>query len=554
MADYPLNCTWEEVEHSALNPNVFIKMSVYQDPDIGEITISDKSGSEIYALLQENPNTQLVFVDLDGRQCLMTAAPSTPTSEIKFSVLVADTLYIYRIPGGVRRVYTDTVNISGGEGAFVVNFTLTAADQTYSDIMSAAADGKVVIGRYSSNTYYFTGDPDGDEAIFVRLHLNANTQVLQQITLAVDESVSITARQLYVKPSGGIPSTDLNPTVLAGFVPKSAQADASLMTNMSLIPVGIDSNDALQAASGFVITLSQSGQTVLADLTPAIIYTILATIPTMPFTLIDLSGRRCGLVAPPVTDGGTASFATYDASNDAIVIYTIAGNSTVTSRTVSMGGGGSVTAAAVVDAIEDMTAIQKGDARDGLDAAQTPMIVEFSEQGGIYSASESLADIEAALAAGRIVSGFNEAGADCRVIGQDVGEVQFAAIDDSNGGSSLTVRVYTVYQNSVGYATEVFQWASRSVNVSGTTPSITADDNTIYNCGTLTSLTIVDASKSISFTVDFTSGSTPTAIAVPSGYKAPGGDLTAEANKTYELNVRNGKAVLSAFEAVSASA
>jgi hypothetical protein len=86
--------------------------------------------------------------------------------------------------------------------------------------------------------------------------------------------------------------------------------------------------------------------------------------------------------------------------------------------------------------------------------------------------------------------------------------------------------------------------------VSGTTVSITASDNVEYTCGELTSLTIA-ASSTISFVVDFTSGSTPTALYVPSGFKAPGGDLTPQADVDYELNVRNGKCVLTPFEAVS---
>lgn len=91
-------------------------------------------------------------------------------------------------------------------------------------------------------------------------------------------------------------------------------------------------------------------------------------------------------------------------------------------------------------------------------------------------------------------------------------------------------------------------------SASGATASITAEDNAIYTYGELTSLTITDSAQNISFCVDFTSGSTATVLTVPSGYKAPGGDLTPEAGKTYELNVRNGKAVLTAFEAVSSGA
>lgn len=92
------------------------------------------------------------------------------------------------------------------------------------------------------------------------------------------------------------------------------------------------------------------------------------------------------------------------------------------------------------------------------------------------------------------------------------------------------------------------------VTVSGSAAyTCNAGDNRIYKCEEIPALTIVDSAQNISFTVDFTSGSTATVLTVPSGYKAPGGDLTPEAGKAYELNVRNGKAVLTAFEAVSTS-
>ena len=54
------------------------------------------------------------------------------------------------------------------------------------------------------------------------------------------------------------------------------------------------------------------------------------------------------------------------------------------------------------------------------------------------------------------------------------------------------------------------------VTVSGATPSITLDNYTVYNAGTLTSLTINAPSSNIPtdylVQIDFTSGSTPTVI------------------------------------------
>lgn len=91
------------------------------------------------------------------------------------------------------------------------------------------------------------------------------------------------------------------------------------------------------------------------------------------------------------------------------------------------------------------------------------------------------------------------------------------------------------------------------VTVAETSYTCAAQDNRIYSCGELSSLTITDSGQNISFTVVFTSGATATTLTVPSGYMASG-DLTPAANKTYELNVFNGRAVLGAFEAVSTSA
>ena len=132
--------------------------------------------------------------------------------------------------------------------------------------------------------------------------------------------------------------------------------------------------------------------------------------------------------------------------------------------------------------------------------------------------------------------------------------ITLAGVYPSSGRALL--RLFAITSSGVGVSEYPIGDAFKptDVQVSGSTPTITAEDNHVYSCGEITSLTITDSAQNISFKVDFTSGSTATVINAPSGYKAPGGDLTAEANKEYELDVRNGKAVLTAFEAVSAGA
>ena len=84
--------------------------------------------------------------------------------------------------------------------------------------------------------------------------------------------------------------------------------------------------------------------------------------------------------------------------------------------------------------------------------------------------------------------------------------------------------------------------------VSGTTAEFAASANTIYKCGELTALTITSLPESGSFTVIFTSGSTPTTFTEPSGMVMQD-DFSVEANRRYEINVSDGYAVVGSWEA-----
>lgn len=81
-----------------------------------------------------------------------------------------------------------------------------------------------------------------------------------------------------------------------------------------------------------------------------------------------------------------------------------------------------------------------------------------------------------------------------------------------------------------------------TVNVTGTTPTITPAANTTYNCGELTSLTISNPPANGAYSIVFTSGATPTDLSVDPAIKMPDG-FSVEANKRYEINVLNRWAV-----------
>lgn len=92
--------------------------------------------------------------------------------------------------------------------------------------------------------------------------------------------------------------------------------------------------------------------------------------------------------------------------------------------------------------------------------------------------------------------------------------------------------------------------ATVAETVSGTTPSIEPVDHVRYNCGTLTSLTISNPPSVGSYSIVFTSGSTPTVTTFPATILGLE-DFAAEANTLYEINVLDNRAVVGSW-AVSA--
>ena len=99
-----------------------------------------------------------------------------------------------------------------------------------------------------------------------------------------------------------------------------------------------------------------------------------------------------------------------------------------------------------------------------------------------------------------------------------------------NVGDSTTVELH---QDKLGQGGE-------TVNVSGTTPTITAETNTRYICGEVLSLSFTPCATGIC-DVRFTSGSTATVLTLPNTVKMPEWwDGTCEPNTVYEINILDG--------------
>lgn len=92
-------------------------------------------------------------------------------------------------------------------------------------------------------------------------------------------------------------------------------------------------------------------------------------------------------------------------------------------------------------------------------------------------------------------------------------------------------------QTALNYYTEV----------SGTTPSITAEDGKLYVCGTLESLSFTPPAKGMTGVV-FTCGTTPTVLTLPNTVTMPEDwDGTLVGGLTYELNFLDQRGVYQAW-------
>lgn len=83
--------------------------------------------------------------------------------------------------------------------------------------------------------------------------------------------------------------------------------------------------------------------------------------------------------------------------------------------------------------------------------------------------------------------------------------------------------------------------AATVVSVSGTTPTIEPQANTIYNCGEVTSLTISNPPATGKYSIVFFSGVTPTATV---GIK----NFVTEANKRYKITVEDNCATYDSWD------
>lgn len=230
-------------------------------------------------------------------------------------------------------------------------------------------------------------------------------------------------------------------------------------------------------------------------------------------------------------DRFTAQFdATVNGDAYRCTVWIISGTGIASSETLS------ITPESVAAAIGDMTEAQTAQVLYDIGGTKV-FIVTFTYSNTIWNTDKTLQQVYAAFQANYLVLFVYSTA------------IAIARIEDD--GFTTVYRGQTVYNSSGGLAYNVDMQMINGIgnnviftvldgtikqNVSGSTPTITAAANTVYNCGELTSLTVDSFPESGKFWIWFTSGATPTTTVGIANF-------VAEANKKYRIFVEDGYAV-----------
>ncbi len=186
------------------------------------------------------------------------------------------------------------------------------------------------------------------------------------------------------------------------------------------------------------------------------------------------------------------------------------------------GSGGGVTPASVLAATESMSEQQAEAMRDAIGA------VSADEIGNVFTIKGSVATV-----------------AQLPASGNSVGDVYYVEAVQAGYVWITSTSYPDGYWEELGEPIDLsaYQLKPTEVNETGSAVSITPANNTIYKCGTLTSLTITNPPETGAYSIVFTSGSTATTTTIPAtilGLES----FAPEPNTIYEINVLDNRAVV----------
>lgn len=217
----------------------------------------------------------------------------------------------------------------------------------------------------------------------------------------------------------------------------------------------------------------------------------------------------------------------------------------------ALSGGGDVTAAAVLEAMEAMDSTQAADALDAIGGEPEKMAVTVTESGNAYYADKTFAEIDEAISAGKTVFVVWDNNQFTLVYYGEDRDALFFCINGLTNSDDDPCTVYLFYMNRENecgmreiavplFPTTVTDLSSTSITLAN------AAANTIYEYGELTALTVTAITATGDFIIRFTSGATATTTNFPATMKFPEA-FSAAANTRYEINCSNGYALVAGW-------
>ena len=199
----------------------------------------------------------------------------------------------------------------------------------------------------------------------------------------------------------------------------------------------------------------------------------------------------------------------------------------------------SVDAASVLTAIQAMSSVQAAAVLTKIGGEPEKLTVTITYSSGVYSTDTSLSDILATVAAGKIVVAvYVDSGItyEYALVRKHSLYADFVCVNYDDTTGNLAVRMFEIDDgDAVSYSEASFQRNPSTVtDLSSTSITLAAADNTYYTYGELSALTISSFPAQGKFWIWFTSGSTPTTVIGFDNTFVP------EANKLYKVTVERG--------------
>ena len=342
-------------------------------------------------------------------------------------------------------------------------------------------------GRYT-DAKFWTFDDNSSQII---------TYAINSSGLVTDDYIPVTG--FYIKPSGGIPSTDMSSEVqaslaladsaiqshqsLTGLVPRNQQASKTVNHTQR---VAIDNDGKLwveptssgESSGGSsnteLITMTEYDGSDYASLEAEEIYDILDA-GAKNIVLIDRAGRQCSLIVPPEevsNDYSVAKFWTFNDTATGLIIYSVGDDGYTTSTTVTLTGfytkpSGGIPSTDLASAVQTSlgkadTAYQKPsggipstDLASAVQSALSTKILTMTQSGSTYTYGTanftfaSLDDLIAIIQSGEVVwlsntttgsvyRGVNIRGA------TTTGRVTFAGVTQESDSADPVVEVFII--------------------------------------------------------------------------------------------------------------